>query len=183
VRYEGGHVGFDKEDIGLSFKQAKKAVQGAILVASRFTTLFAFVSDHFPGGEYGTDPLELFKYPSKMYRLSFFSPSLGRKKKYGIYLPPGYKSSKTTYYPVLYLLGGYNMSLKGLANSSVKAALDALILTEEMQKMIIVFPDGMNDENGRGHFFVNQLDSERGDNYMDYLFDLVTWVDDHFQTK
>ena len=75
------------------------------------------------------------------------------------------------------------MSLKGLANLSIKAALDTLILTREMQKMIIVFPDGMNDNNGRGHFFANQLDSERGDDYMGYLFDLVTWIDDHFQTK
>ena len=102
---------------------------------------------------------------------------------FGIYLPPGYKGSNTTYYPVLYLLGGYNMSISGLANLWVRAALDMFILTEEMQKMIIVIPDGMNYKNGRGHFFVSQIDKERGGNYMDYVSDLIQYIDDHLQTK
>jgi hypothetical protein len=64
VRYEGGHVGFNKENIGLSFRKVKQGVKEAILVANRFTTLFSFVSDHFPDGKYGTDPYELYRYPS-----------------------------------------------------------------------------------------------------------------------
>jgi enterochelin esterase-like enzyme len=183
VSYEGGHVGFDKENIGLSFKKAKKSIEGAILVANRFTTLFAFVSDHFPDGDYGTDPIEMIFHPSKMLVASFYSPSLKRKMKYGLYLPPGYKSRKTTYYPVLYLLGGYNMGISSIANSQMRSVFDALILTQEMQKMIIVIPDGMNYKNKRGHFFVNQIDKERGDNFMDYFFDIVKFIDDHFQTK
>ena len=75
------------------------------------------------------------------------------------------------------------MSVSGLANTYVRAALDTLILTQEIQKMIIVIPDGMNSKNRRGHFFVNQIDKERGDNYMDYIFDLIQYIDDHFQTK
>lgn len=184
VSYDGGHVGFNKENIGLSFKQAKKGVEGAILLANRFTTLFAFVSDHFPGGEYGTDPIELIFSPSQLFISAFKSPSLNNRKiKYGIYLPPGYDKSKTTYYPVLYLMGGYNMGIPALANSWMRAAFDALILTEEMQKMIIVIPDGLNYKDKRGHFFVNQIDKERGDNFMDAFFDLVTFIDNHFQTK
>jgi hypothetical protein len=183
VRYEGGHVGFNKENIGLSFMKAQKAVKEAITVANRFATLFAFVSDHFSGGRYGTDPYEMWRYPSKMGVASFSSPSLGRKMKFGLYLPPGYKRSSTTYYPVLYLLGGYNMSLSGMTNSYMRSALDALILSHEMQKMIIVIPDGMNYKNRRGHFFVNQIDTERGDRFMDYFFDLVNHIDQHFKTK
>ena len=49
--------------------------------------------------------------------------------------------------------------------------------------MIVVIPDGMNYKNGRGHFFVKQIDQERGDNYMDYLFDLIQYIDDPLQTK
>jgi hypothetical protein len=183
VRYQGGHVGFNKENIGLSFKKVREGVKGAILVANRFTTLFGFVSDHFPHGEYGTDPYEMFRYPSKMTTTSFYSPSLNRKMKFGIYLPPGYKRNKATYYPVLYLLGGYNMSVSGMANSWMRSALDALILRGEMQKMIIVIPDGMNYKNQRGHFFVNQIDRERGDHFMNYFFDLVTYIDGHYKTK
>jgi enterochelin esterase-like enzyme len=183
VRYPGGHVGFDKENLGLSFARAKQGIREAITVANRFTTLFAFASDHWPGGEYGTDPYELWRYPSKMGITYFRSPSLGRNMRFGIYLPPGYFRSRTTYYPILYLLEGYNMSIAGLANSYVKSALDLMILSGEIQKMIIVIPDGMNYKNHRGHFFVNQIDLERGDRFMDYFFDLVTYIDDHLQTK
>ena len=183
VRYPGGHVGVDKENIGLSFKQAKQGIEGGIVVANRFTTLFSFISGHFTGGDFGTNPLELLLYPSKMRVAYFTSSSLNRAMKFGIYLPPGYSRRRTNYYPVLYLLLGYNMSVDGMTNSRIKTVLDGLILTGEMQKMIIVIPDGMNYKNGRGHFFVNQIDKERGDNYMDYVFDLIEYIDDHFKTK
>jgi len=183
VKYPGGHVGFDKENIGLSFVQAKQGIEGAIVVANRFTTLFSFVSDHFTGGSFGTNAYELLLYPSKMRVVSFNSPSLNRIMKFGIYLPPGYSRSRTNYYPVLYILLGYNMSVDGMTNAWIKSVLDGLILTGEMQKMIIVIPDGLNYKNGRGHFFVNQIDPERGDNFKDYFFDLVTFVDTTYKTK
>lgn len=183
VRYVGGHVGFNREDIGLSFQGVLTGIGGALLVANRFTTLFAFVSDHFPGGEFGTDLIELIRSPSTMTVTSFFSPSLNRIMNFGIYLPPGYSDSPTVFYPVLYLLGGYNQSVSNLAGNGVKAALDALVLSDEIQKMIIVIPDGMNFKNGRGHFFVNQIDGQRGDRFMDYFFDLVTHIDGNFRTK
>lgn len=183
VRYSGGHVGFNKENIGLSFEQAKQGIEEAVVVANRFTTLFSFVSDHFSGGDYGTDPYKLYKYPSKMGVAYFNSSSLNTRMKFGIYLPPGYSRSRTNYYPVLYLLLGYNMSVDGMTNSWIKAALDGFILTGEMQKMIIVIPDGLNYKNQRGHFFVNQIDQERGDNFKDYFFDLVTFIDTFYKTK
>jgi hypothetical protein len=183
VRYPGGHVGFNEENIGLSFEQAKQGIEEAIVVANRFTTLFSFVSDHFTGGDFGTDPLELLFYPSKMGLVYFKSPSLNRTMKFGIYLPPGYSRSRTNYYPVLYMLLGYNMSVEGMTNAYMKTVLDGLILTKEMQKMIIVIPDGLNYKNGRGHFFVNQIDQERGDKFKDYFFDLVKYIDTYYKTK
>jgi hypothetical protein len=183
VRYPGGHVGFNKENIGLSFEQARQGIQEAIVVANRFTALFSFVSDHFPGGEFGTNPLEMFLFPSKMGVSYFYSPSLKRYMKFGIYLPPGYSRRKMTYYPALYFLGGYNMSIKGMTNSWMRAALDGLIFTGELQKMIIVIPDGMSYKNQSGHFFVNQIDKKRGDNFKAYFFDLVTFIDRHYKTK
>jgi len=186
IRYPGGHVGFDEENIGLSFEQAKQGIEEAIVVANRFTTLFSFVSDHFTGGDFGTDPYELIWYPSKMEVAYFTSSSLNRTMKFGIYLPPGYSRSRANYYPVLYLLLGYNMSVDGMTNSWMKAVLDGFILTGEMQKMIIVIPDGLNykNQNGqKGHFFVNQIDQERGDNFKYYFFDLVTFIDTFYKTK
>jgi hypothetical protein len=78
------------------------------------------------------------------------------------------------------------MSVDGMTNSSIKTVLDGLILTGEMQKMIIVIPDGLNykNQNGqKGHFFVNQIDQERGDKFKDYFFDLVTFIDTYYKTK
>ena len=183
VRYPGGHVGFNKENIGLSFEQARQGIKEAIVVANRFTTLLSFVSDHFLGGEFGTNALEMFLFPSKTGVSYFYSPSLKRYMKFGIYLPPGYSRRRMSYYPVLYLLGGYNMSIQGMTNSWMRAALDGLIFTGELQKMIIVIPDGMNYKNGRGHFFVNQIDKQRGDNFKGYFFDLVTFIDTYYKTK
>jgi hypothetical protein len=186
VRYPGGHVGFDEENIGLSFAQAKQGIEGAIVVANRFTTLFSFVSDHFTGGNFGTNVSELLLYPSKMKVAYFRSASLNRIMKFGIYLPPGYSRSRMNYYPVLYVLLGYNMSVDGMTNAWMKSVLDSLILTGEMQKMIIVIPDGLNykNQNGqKGHFFVNQIDQERGDKFKDYFFDLVKYIDTHYKTK
>ena len=183
VRYEGGHVGFNEEDIGNIIQEAIAGVKGAITVANRFATLFAFVSDRFPNGDYGTNFYELYEYPSEMGVVIFDSPSLNRKVQFGVYLPPGYWRSHYNYYPVLYLMGGYNMSVEGLANEWVQLALDYLIYTEEMQKMIIVVVDGENYKNGRGHFFVNQIDKERGDNFMDYFFDVMDYVDERAKTR
>jgi hypothetical protein len=75
------------------------------------------------------------------------------------------------------------MSLDGMANEWIQAALDALILSRYMQKMIVVFVEGTNIKNGRGHFFVNQIDHERGDLYMNAFLDLVSFIDTHFRTK
>jgi hypothetical protein len=75
------------------------------------------------------------------------------------------------------------MSLEGMANSWMRVALDALILDDQMQKMIIVVPEGMNYKDGRGHFFVNQIDLKRGDRFMDSFFDLVNFIDKGFRTK
>jgi hypothetical protein len=183
VKYVGGHVGFNKEDIGLSFQGVLAGIQGGLLIANRFTTLFAFVSDKFPGGEFGTNPIELLLSPSDMRVSSFLSLSLNRIINFGIYLPPGYRDSPATFYPVLYLLGGYNTSLSNLAGPGIRAALDALILSGEIQKMIIVMPENLNFKNGRGHFFVNQIDPVRGDRFLESFFDLVTHIDANFRTK
>ena len=153
------------------------------MVASRFATLFSFVSDHFTGGDFGTNPLELILYPGKMEVAYFASSSLNRTMKFGVYLPPGYSKSRTDYYPVLYLVLGYNMSVDGMTNSWMKSVLDGLILTDEMQKVIIVIPDGLNYKNQREQFFVNQIDRERGDKFKDYFFDLVTFIDTYYKTK
>jgi hypothetical protein len=57
VRYQGGHVGFNKENIGLSFKKVKKGIQEATLVANRFTTLLALPQTIFQAEDTGLMPM------------------------------------------------------------------------------------------------------------------------------
>jgi len=54
------------------------------------------------------------------------------------------------------------MSISSLANSYVQAALDGLILSREIQKMIIVNSGRDEHQDKRGHFFVNQVDTRAG---------------------
>jgi enterochelin esterase-like enzyme len=75
------------------------------------------------------------------------------------------------------------MSLPSLTNSRIEAALDVLVARQEIQKMIIVIPEGTDCKNVRGSFFVNQADVERGDRFTDCFLDLVSHVDDRFRTK
>jgi hypothetical protein len=81
------------------------------------------------------------RYPSRWNFSPFPVLPWGRKMKYGIYLPPGYSRRRSTYYPVLYLLGGYNMSAAGWP-ILMQAALDSFILPGRCRKMIIVVPMG-----------------------------------------
>jgi S-formylglutathione hydrolase FrmB len=41
---------------------------------------------------------------------TFYTEALGTKKQYRIFLPPGYDKDKTTRYPVVYLLHGYDFA-------------------------------------------------------------------------
>lgn len=75
------------------------------------------------------------------------SKTLGDYRGYNVYTPPGYDASKSTRYPVLYLLHGYtdteeSWSASGRAN----VILDNLIYDKAAVPMIIVMPYGYAPE-------------------------------------
>ncbi len=110
------------------------------------------ISDHFTGGSFGTDLYELLLYPSKIEVVNFTSSALNRSMKFGIYLPPGYSRSSSNYYPVLYLLLGYNMSVEGMTNSYARGSA----LSVKLNKKFCLRTDSCISEC-QGNLFVNQI--------------------------
>jgi enterochelin esterase-like enzyme len=104
----------------------------------------------------------------------FTSPSLQRLMPYYVYLPPGYETGVGRY-PVLYLLHGYYGSFIEWAEVGIHQAADELILSGEIQPMIIVMPEGEQS------YYVNQ--GEDGPRWADYIArDVVAEIDRNFRT-
>jgi S-formylglutathione hydrolase FrmB len=73
---------------------------------------------------------------------SFFSPSLGVRKHFEIYLPPSYERDATRRYPVAYYLHGADGNESDWVS---RAAIDWVMDSLEMRgvpEMILVMPDG-----------------------------------------
>jgi enterochelin esterase-like enzyme len=96
--------------------------------------------------------------------LSIPSKILKMDRKYAIYLPADYETSRRNY-PVLYLLHGAGDDQSGWVQfGEVKNIADKAILEGKCTAMIIVMPDGNTGQ--RGYF-----NSPKGDwNYEDFFF-------------
>lgn len=118
-----------------------------------FFSLFVFGLHAQPSGSIVYDDLSL---PSKI---------LKSERKYAIYLPPGYETSKRSY-PVLYLLHGMGDNHTGWVQfGEVQHIADKAIAEGIATPMIIVMPDA--DTERKGYF--NDI---RGDfNYEDFFFE------------
>jgi len=74
--------------------------------------------------------------------LSMKSALLNTEVKYSIYLPDGYDSSER-HYPVVYLLNGYTGNeTDWIESGSMQHIVDHEIAEGNIQKMVIVMPDG-----------------------------------------
>lgn len=73
---------------------------------------------------------------------SFFSPSLGVRKHYEIYLPPSYATDPTRRYPVAYYLHGADGNESDwVSRAAIDWVMDSLI-ARGVPEMILVMPDG-----------------------------------------
>jgi enterochelin esterase-like enzyme len=112
---------------------------------------------------------------------TFFSRSLGQRRKYLIYLPPGYASgaARGERFPVMYLLHGS----PGLPNLFLNAAalgvdLSVGVAHHHLRPFLVVMPDGRN-----GSFISDTewANSPRG-RWEDYVLDVVGNVDARWPT-
>ncbi len=98
-----------------------------------------------------------------------------------VYLPPGYDTSPTKRYPVVYLLHGFGFGkIVWIADEAfnVLPILDGLINSGQAREMIVVAPNAKNAFNGS--FYLN---SATTGNWEDYIFrDVVAYVDANYRT-
>ena len=110
--------------------------------------------------------------------LSLPSKILKGERKFAVYLPPDYDSSRRSY-PVLYLLHGYTDDHTGwIQFGEVLRIADKAILNGESTAMIIVMPDA--DTGQVGH--TNAISGKW--NYEDFFFEeFIPHVEDRFRIK
>ena len=98
-----------------------------------------------------------------------------------VYLPPGYEDGEESY-PVVYILVGFAGRGKKLLNDSfwdedIQSRMDRLILSGQVQPMILVMPDATTRYGGAQY-----LNSSALGNYQDHILELVTYIDGKYRT-
>ena len=106
---------------------------------------------------------------------SLFSPIIGESFKYRIYLPPDYLHAPDRHYPVLYLLHGTGGSYTEWSDSFLPEQADRMIVSGEIQPMIVVMPD-----DAESTYWANW---DNGPRWGDYVTeDVVSTIDQRYRT-
>ena len=109
---------------------------------------------------------------------SFYSESLTEFRNYTVYLPEGYDEQSVETYPVIYFLHGFGADHTDY--EGMYSDLDQLISSGEIQKLIVVKPDGSCTPY-EGSFYTNSI---LNGNFEDYIvYDLVDYIDVRYRTK
>lgn len=111
----------------------------------------------------------------------FKSAILGRNVRYSVYLPPGYESSPTRHYPVVYLLHGYpsqpvDSETDWIQQGAADRLTDAAIRSGRLPPMILVMPDA------KTNWYMNSADGKV--RYEDMLIgEFIPFIDRTFRTR
>jgi S-formylglutathione hydrolase len=146
-------------------------------------------SEYVPNGE-KADADNLSSYEGTVLDVVVHSPGLENNllgdspyRPVTVYLPPGYGDNPCMYYPVVYLLHGYNCDnhifLKdGGYNMDIKNILNDLISQDIISPLIIVMPNSKNAYYGS--MYTNSIVTG---NWEDFIVDdVVNYVDRNFRT-
>jgi S-formylglutathione hydrolase FrmB len=106
---------------------------------------------------------------------TFASASLGRKVRYGVYLPPGYDEEEDRRYPVLYWLHGMFEDHARFDSRGGSTVVAGLYAAGGLAPMIIACPDG-----GRTSFYANGVESGAHEDLV--TKDFVAFVDARYRT-
>lgn len=118
------------------------------------------------------------QYSKVMDNLTLTSKILAGERKYAIYLPPDYETSKRKY-PVLYLLHGSGDDQTGWVQfGDVLQITDKAIENGLATPMIIVMPDAQSGQKG----YFNSFDGEW--NYESFFFDeFVPFIEKKYRIR
>jgi len=117
------------------------------------------------------------------------SPSLGCERRVSIYTPPGYESSGTRRYPVLYLLHGTGGDEEAwLSLGRAAQILDNLTARGEIKPMIVVMPNAdMDVDAAPGEGILRRRPTAKQPGLNDSRFEcnfpeLMKYVDENYRT-
>ena len=112
---------------------------------------------------------------------TYFSETVGVKRKAMIYTPPNFDSNKS--YPVLYLLHGIGGDENAwITNGKLKNILDNLYALEKIEPMIVVLPNGraMKNDGAEGDIFSKEKIQAFSTFEKDLLNDLIPFVEEEY---
>lgn len=110
-----------------------------------------------------------------------YSPALGQRRSYAIYLPPGYAraTARGVRYPVLYLLHAPPGKPAGYFTAGALAVrMDELIAAHRIGPFMVVLPDGRTGGSSNDTEWAN---ANRG-RYESFVLDVVHSVDQRWPT-
>lgn len=116
--------------------------------------------------------------------VTYFSATVGNKRKAIIYTPPGF--SKKIQYPVLYLLHGIGGDEKEWLNGArPQVILDNLYAEGRLEPMIVVMPNGraMKDDRATGNIFDSAKVQAFATFEKDLLNDLIPFIEKKYPVK
>jgi S-formylglutathione hydrolase FrmB len=119
--------------------------------------------------------------PGRVVNETFFSRSLGKQRKYLMYLPPGYAAAaaRGERFPVMYLLHGSPGSPNLFLNAAALGVdLSVGVAHHYMRPFLLVMPDG---RNGTFTSDTEWANSPKG-RWEDYVLDVVRDVDARWPT-
>lgn len=162
---------------------------------NRMYSTLAFVDARLPDGDRSTSRSDsTADHPdglaAHMMMRTFPSEVLGEDQPYGVVLPPRYYAPENTErrYPVVYLLHGQGQSAQGILStgllllSLMNVSTTADATRSDLQKMIVVFPDGKcrRGECHSGNFFADFVDGPRHETA---FLELMRHVDETYRTR
>lgn len=117
----------------------------------------------------------------KVTEITYYSTTVGVKRKANVYTPPGY--SETKKYPVLYLLHGIGGDEKEWLNGGhPEVILDNLYALGKLEPMLVVMPNGraMKDDRPIGNIFDSVKVAAFSTFEKDLLNDLIPYVEQNY---
>ena len=135
-------------------------------------------------------------FDRRVQAITWFSPSLGIRKRLHLYLPPGYTASQERY-PVLYLLRGHEREWINLDEDSSRQGRNVVDVYEQLLSsgkvgpLILAFP-GLTGDDGTVHGLgidllepwlgprAGGMGTGRWERYL--IHDLIPFVDRHWRT-
>lgn len=155
VRYDGGHVGIPEADDIVGQLRSGDFCSDTLLVWQRLRSLFGFLNQSFPDGDFGAGGLRLI---GSVASYDLPSPELtpaGAQtvmRNVVVYRPPAHFNTDRRF-PIVYFLGGYGQKPQDFER--IGLLLDLLIVTGELQNAYFAFIPG---EGGwTGSFYVDHV--------------------------